>query len=174
MPRSHDFPDLTRMFYEPELDTLYERDFRDDCQRSRRRNPRRKRPWRQKLRCRRAREDWEDMETFIRHAHQRDRERQEELRADLTVDPEKKAAFDGLLPRIEAQMEEFRGRLVVKEGAVPSYIDVHLYVSRLFFDNVEDPNFLRDLGRTVELLVVEPHEDGFHVQLGFPYYNFGD
>lgn len=166
MPRSHHSPDLTRMFYEPELNTLYERDFRKVRPKSRRQKLRQQRPQR--------RRDREAQETFIRHACRRDRERQEEVRANLAVDPEKKAVFDALLPRIEAQMEEFCGRLVVKEGEVPGCMDVHLYVGNLFFDNVADPNFLRDLAQTAEILMVDPNKDGLHVQLGFSYYNFRD
>ena len=94
MPRSHHSPDLTRMFYEPELNTLYERDFRRVRPKSRRQKLRQRRPQR--------RRDREAQETFIRHACRRDRERQEEVRANLAVDPEKKAVFDALLPRIEA------------------------------------------------------------------------
>ena len=96
---------------------------------------------------------------------------EESARLASLVDPQKKAVFNNILARCRSYVKPFEGRIEVTEGYDPGYMDIHIYIGSLVFDNMTDPNFLRDLGQEAHMLIVNPHEDGFHIHISLPFYN---
>ena len=96
---------------------------------------------------------------------------EDQARLASLVDPQKKAVFNNILVRCRSYVESFGGRIEVRDGCDPGDMDIHIYTGRMLFHNAFDPNFLRDLGRTAHRMVVNPHEEGFHIHICLPFYN---
>ena len=135
-------------FYDSGLDILYEEDLED-------------------VRYERPLSTREAVDALMRSFFPED----EPVKEILTVDPQKKATFNDLLARCRLQVQTFGGRIEVRDGCDPGDMDIHIYIGRMLFHNATDPNFLQDLGRAAHMLIVNPHEEGLHIQISLPFYN---
>ena len=86
------------------------------------------------------------------------------------VDPEKKAAFHAVLARCRAYVKPFGGRIEVGAGYDPNYMDIHIYINATMFHHADVPDFLLDLGRATDRLMVNRHEEVVHIQISLPFY----
>ena len=96
---------------------------------------------------------------------------EESARLASLVDPQKKATFNDILARCRSYVEPFGGRIEVREGYDPGYMDIHIYIDTTVFHNAFDPSFLPDLFRAAHMFIVNPHEDGLHIHISLPFYN---